>query len=174
MTPNTVSGDTLLLGLGNPILGDDGVGCAVAELVGRMLENMEGLTIMTASVSPVRLVDIVTGFRRLIVVDSVTTGEHPPGTLMEIEFLRESPFPSSVHHFSIGQIPEISNALGLPCPETIRVYGIEIEPPCFYTDRLSPAIGSRLPSIARELVDLEFHDMKDGHSNETSRGELAV
>jgi len=174
VTQITVNGDTLLLGLGNPILGDDGVGCAVAELAGRILERTEGLTVMTASVSPVRLVDIVTGFERLIVVDSVTTGEHPPGTLMEMDFVRESLHPASVHHFSIGLIPEIANALGLPCPETIRVYGIEIEPPGCYTDRLSAEIGSMVPSIAMELVDLEFNYMKDEHSNGTPRGELAV
>lgn len=174
MTPTAIPARTILLGLGNPILGDDGVGCSVAELVGSILGSRETLTVITASVSPVRLVDSITGYDRLIVVDSVTTGSRPVGTLMEMEFVREAPPPPSVHHLSVQQLPEIAEALGLPCPEVIRIYGIEIERPLVYTDRLSPDLDRLMPAIAEELIDLEFNDLMENHSKDTARGELAV
>jgi len=165
---------TMLLGLGNPILGDDGIGCRLAELVGGMLGPMEGLEVLSASVSPVRLVDIISGYHRLLVLDSVTTRKTEPGTLMEVDFTEEGVLPPSSHHFSVHQIPEIASALALPCPHDIRYFGIEIEPPREYSDRLSPRISRRLPSLAEEIIGILFKDNGNDDQVDPPRGELAV
>lgn len=165
---------TMLLGLGNPILGDDGIGCMLAELVGDMLGPMDGLEVLSASVSPVRLVDIISGFHRLLVLDSVTTRRAEPGTLMEVDFTVEGLLPPSSHHFSVHQIPEIASALGLQCPRDIVYLGIEIEPPREYGDRLSPLLEERLPSLAEEVIAILFKENDNDDQVDPPRGELAV
>jgi len=151
-----IPGRTLLLGLGNPILGDDGVGWAVVELLSGMLEHRKDVVTVTASVSPVRLPDTISGFDRLVAVDSITTGRFEPGTLLEVDIGHADVLPPSQHHFSMRSIPGLTRALGLPCPRTIRIYGIEINPPGEYGTELSPAIRARFPLIAEELMAAEF------------------
>lgn len=165
---------TMLLGLGNPILGDDGIGCRVAELVKKILGPAKGLQVVSASVSPVRLVDQICEYSRLIIVDSVTTGEARPGELLEIDFARKGPAPASVHHFSVDRIPEIAEALSLPCPDIIRIYGIEIIPPREYGDSLSPSLELLLPSLAEKLIQLELKEFISRDSGILPRGERAV
>ncbi len=127
---------------------------------------------VTASVSPVRLVDLITEYDRLIVVDSITTGRAETGELLEIDFTGREFSPPSAHHFSIHQIPDIAAALGLPCPSTIRVYGIEIIPATEYCDTLSIELEEKLPLLAEEIIKRE---LKEFTSNDnTPRGELVV
>ncbi|MBN2608828.1 MAG: hydrogenase maturation protease [Candidatus Fermentibacteraceae bacterium] len=164
----------MLLGLGNPILGDDGVGCSLADLILEMLEPSGDLEILSASVSPVRLVDRIACCSRLIIVDSVSTGRAEPGDLLEIDFKPGEDLPPTSHHFPVHQIPEISRALGLPCPNIIKVYGIEIEPPGEYSDRLSERISRLLPSLAESIIELELTDFNRNDSDDPARGEQAV
>ncbi len=165
----------MILGLGNPILGDDGIGCAVAEFIGNRLGTGSGVAILSTSVSLIRLVDEISDHHRLIVIDSITTGQAEPGVLMEIEFRKRSSSPISAHHFSIEQLQDIGNALGLSMPEYVKIYGIEIIRPEVYEDSLSPALEDLLPEFAEEIINRELlsncmiHD-----SNTTPRGEFAV
>lgn len=165
----------MILGLGNPILGDDGIGCAVAEFIGNRLGTGSGVAILSTSVSLIRLVDEISGHHRLILIDSITTGQAEPGVLMEIEFRKRSSSPISAHHFSIEQLQDIGNALGLSMPEYVKIYGIEIIRPEVYEDSLSPALEDLLPEFAEEIINRELlsncmiHD-----SNTTPRGEFAV
>jgi hydrogenase maturation protease len=164
----------MILGLGNPILGDDGIGCSVAELIGERLGSDHGIEVLSASVSPVRLVDEISGFKRLIIVDSVTTGQAEPGKLIEIDLPQENSFPVSVHHFSFGQLHSIGAALGLEMPSYVKIYGIEIVRPEEYRDTLSPKLIEVLPELADEIIRREISSKIELDSNTIPRGELAV
>jgi len=165
----------MILGLGNPILGDDGVGCSVAEFIGNILAAGSGVKVLSTSVSLIRLVGEISGYRRLIIIDSITTGQAEPGELMEIEFRKRSASPISAHHFSIEQLQDIGNALGLSMPEYVKIYGIEIIRPEVYKDGLSPALENLLPEFAEEIINREnlSNCMVQGY-NTTPRGEFAV
>ncbi len=149
-------GGRMILGLGNPILGDDGIGCFVSELIGSRIPEDSGVTILSASVSPIRLLDEISGYERLVIIDSITTGRAEPGELLEIRFPRNGTLPVSAHHISIDQLLPAGNALGLSMPKYVKVYGIEIIRPEEYSDTLSPVLRKRLPEIAEEIIELEF------------------
>ncbi len=165
----------MILGLGNPILGDDGIGCSLAEFIGNRLGTDSGITVLSTSVSLIRLVDEISGHHRLIIIDSITTGQAEPGELMEIEFRKRSSSPISAHHFSIEQLRDIGNALGLSMPEYIKIYGIEIIRPEVYEDGLSPALEDLLPEFAEEIINRELlsNCMVQG-CNTIPRGEFAI
>ena len=165
----------MILGLGNPILGDDGVGCSVAEFIGNGLAEGSGVTVLSTSVSLIRLVGEISGHRRLIIIDSITTGQAEPGELMEIEFRKRSASPISAHHFSIEQLQNIGNALGLSMPEYVKIYGIEIIRPEVYEEGLSPALSNLIPEFAEEIINRELlSNCMVQSCNTTQRGEFAV
>ena len=165
----------MILGLGNPILGDDGVGCSVAEFIGNGLAEGSRVTVLSTSVSLIRLVGEISGHRRLIIIDSITTGQAEPGKLMEIEFRKRSASPISAHHFSIEQLQNIGNALGLSMPEYVKIYGIEIIRPEVYEEGLSPALSNLIPEFAEEIINRELlSNCMVQSCNTTPRGEFAV
>jgi len=70
----------LILGLGNPLLGDEGVGLrAVEELKG--LELPDGVTVAEGGTTGLGLVSLMEGYQRVIVVDAADMG-HPPGCVV--------------------------------------------------------------------------------------------
>ena len=164
---------TVLLGLGNPILGDDGVGCRLADLIGEAVSPSRGVTILSTSFSPVRLLDDIAGHDRLLVIDSVTTGCSEPGTIhrMEPGDPVDDPVPISVHHLSIPQLLAMGRALGLHMPSSIAIYGIEIRRPEEYGDRLSTPIRERLHDIAEEIINHEFANPATDRAGGHPRGE---
>jgi len=156
----------VLLGLGNPILGDDGIGCLLAEQVGELAGEAHIVRVLSTSFSPIRLLDDISGHDRLVVIDSITTGDHPPGTLLEIDLgsARMDHLPVTSHHFSIDQVLETGRRMGMAMPSTVHIYGIEIVPPEHYGDVISPKLKSVLPQIADEIMKLEFDDPSEGGS----------
>jgi hydrogenase maturation protease len=146
--------DTIVLGVGNPILGDDGAGYRTAELLRERLSGSEGPVVVPTSCDWICLLDRLDGFRRLVVIDTISTGRHPPGTLtvLDPEDLRSSSPLYSIHHLSVTEALELGSSMGLSIPSDIVLYAIEIEPPSGFSDRLSPGLSERLERIAREIA----------------------
>ncbi|MBD3278052.1 MAG: hydrogenase maturation protease [Candidatus Aegiribacteria sp.] len=165
---------TLILGLGNPILGDDGIGCLVADRLKADFKTEDNIEVISASVSPLRMVDEIAGKERLIIIDSASTGSLEPGTLFEIEPSRKRPAPATTHSFSLDQLQEIGASLGLSMPRYVKMYGIEIVPPREYTSTLSPGIKTKIPELVREIASREMDDRPSEHSNNSARGETTV
>ena len=74
---------TLVLGLGNPVLGDDGIGCRVAQALGGAAEDLEA-EIDTCEKGGLSLMERMLGYRRVILIDALTTGEGPRGRVTTI------------------------------------------------------------------------------------------
>ncbi len=63
---------TVVLGLGNPILTDDGVGLRVArELEGRL--DQQEATVMETSLAGLNMLDLLAGYDRAIIIDAIQT-----------------------------------------------------------------------------------------------------
>jgi len=115
-TPNT-----LILGIGNNLLSDDGVGIHVVEaLRGRGLPGVECLDGGTLSFS---LMETVEGAERLIVVDAAQLGE-PPGAVRLFEneamdrYLRSGR--RSVHEVGLADVLDMTRLTGrLPEPRAL-------------------------------------------------------
>ena len=61
----------MVIGLGNPILGDDGVGWRVAEEIARNTINQPDVEVDCASLGGLSLMERLTGYERVILVDSI-------------------------------------------------------------------------------------------------------
>jgi len=73
--------ETLVLGVGNPILTDDAVGFRVARL---LKETRPELTVIETSEAGLTLLELITDCEWVIIVDSVKTGKSKPGTLHQL------------------------------------------------------------------------------------------
>ena len=75
---------TLIIGLGNPILGDDGVGWKVANQLTTIIDPDFSVEIDCASLGGLSLMERMLGYQRVIVIDLMETGQSPEGLCQSI------------------------------------------------------------------------------------------
>ena len=150
---------TLVLGLGNELYGDDGVGI---QVVRRLKEEAaekpataaggEEIALEECSLSGLALLDVIVGYDRLVIVDTIKRPSPATGTihLLGEKDIRSLPGPSP-HYVSIPQAIEIGRRLGLHVPSEIQVVAVEARNMSTLGEGLSPEMQERLPAIVRKV-----------------------
>jgi hydrogenase maturation protease len=138
---------TLVLGIGNPLMGDDGAGCRAAELLaGRDLPR--GVRVEQIGLPGWGLPNWLAGWGRVMLIDAVHMGDRP-GTWRrfspaEVRLIAGGET-LSLHEPGLAGGLELTNALDL-LPDEIVIYGIQPEA-CQASQGLSPAVRSALPGL---------------------------
>jgi hydrogenase maturation protease len=155
---------TLVVGLGNPILGDDGAGWAVVEAVERLLEKQAkeqpGLDFICLSVGGLSLMEHLIGYDRAIIIDAINLQQDPAGTVYCFP-LEELPshaagHMTSSHDTTLQNALEMGRTMGAHLPESIAVIGIESPNVYDFSDQLTPPIAVAIPEAARLVWEVLF------------------
>lgn len=134
---------TVIVGVGNPILGDDGVGIhVVKDLKGRVDAD-----IREAYTGGLNLLDLILGYDRAILVDAVYIDDMELGEVrvMDLDELGTA-HSSNPHDATLMEAIEMSKRLGEEkIPDEIKLVGIKIERVDEFSDDLSPVIRRSIP-----------------------------
>lgn len=134
----------VILGLGNDLLGDDGIGLLAAEGL-RALEGPD-VAVRTTAQSGLYLLEHIQGFDDAIVVDSVL-GDHP-GSIRELEAGEVRPLPvPSAHYVGLPEALALARASGLRVPRRLRIFGVEIAPSQYIGSGPCAAVTAALPRL---------------------------
>ena len=152
---------TLVIGLGNPILGDDGVGWKIVEKISDQLSvisDQSSIELDCVSLGGLSLMERMIGFQRAILVDSMETGQGPAGSV-RVYKLEELPNPSaghsaSAHDTSLITALDTAKAMGLPIPESVEIVAIEAKNVYDFSEELSPAVAEAVPLAAQAVINL--------------------
>jgi len=145
----------VILGVGNLLLSDEGVGVHVAnELMKRELPP--GVTVVEGGTDGFRLINVITDADRLIVVDAVKGGG-APGSIysFDINEVQNCPsgFKTSVHQIGILEVINLSGLIGKTPQTTV----IGVEPKSLEISmELSPEIREKIPRI----IELVLEELK--------------
>ncbi len=146
--------NTIILGIGNLILSDDGVGIKIAR---RLKEESLQLEVVETSEVGMALLDVAAGFDKLIIVDSIKTGQGKPGEVYKLglEDLKPSmDFPSS-HGLDIATAFELGRRLGYKMPQHISLYAVEVRDNVTFGENCTKEIEERVPFITKHIIDEE-------------------
>jgi hydrogenase maturation protease len=146
--------NVLVLGIGNTLLGDDGVGIHVARKI-REECNREGqIEVAEATVGGIALLDLIAGYSKVIIIDAIITKKEKPGTIykLSLEDLGTVVEPYMLHAIDLRSAVEIGRILGYDIPESIRIYAIEIRENTIFTEGLSHEIEEVVPSVIKQIV----------------------
>ena len=145
---------TLILGIGNPILTDDGVGIRIAQ---RLKEEKPYLEAMETSEAGIAILDFIVGYDKLIIVDSIITKKGKPGDLyrLELEDLKPMMNFSSSHSIDIATAIKIGEGLGYKVPNLVSIYAVEIKDNTTFGEKCTQEVEKRIPSIARQIIRKE-------------------
>jgi hydrogenase maturation protease len=144
---------TLILGLGNPILCDDGVGIRVArELAARVISP--AVSVVETSGSGLSLVDILTGYHKAILVDAIITGRNRPGQILRlsVDDINATLHSTSLHDISLGQALELGKSLGAAMPEEIVIYGIEVSNVDTFSETCTPLVEQAIAECVSQII----------------------
>lgn len=116
---------TLVVGIGNPDRGDDGVGCLVARRIAAA--GLGGAQVIQHRAEASLLLPSLAAARRAFLVDASVSGA-PPGTIRRFD-AAASPLPEpgrrmTAHGLTLAEAIELARALGQLPPECV-VYAIE-------------------------------------------------
>ena len=156
MTTDTATGHrTRIIGLGNPILGDDGVGWRVVEAMRARL-NDEAVDVLCLSVGGVSLMEQLVGCDRALLVDAVVTGGAQGEVLsVPLDGLGDPScgHTASTHDTTLTTALSLGRALHAPLPEDIWVVGIEVDPRRLheFNEELSPEVTAAVPEAVRRV-----------------------
>lgn len=146
--------ETLVLGLGNILLGDEGVGVRVVERLLEQYHFPEGVRVMDGGTLGLDLLPFLEEASRLLVVDAVQARK-PPGTLVRLEgnqvpaFLDVSKV--SPHQEGLQDLLGVATLKGY-LPDELIFWGAQIES-LGVSLELSPAVAAQVDTLANKVLE---------------------
>jgi hydrogenase maturation protease len=148
----------VVVGVGNSYRGDDAAGLVVASTLAGSLPD--GVAIHRCEQEPSRIMDAWAGADAAVVIDAVAGGGEAPGTLhvfdASTEPLPAKSYRSSTHALGIGDIVELSRAMGT-LPKRVLVYGIEASS-FSVGDPITPAVATAVETAA-DLIRVDVIEL---------------
>ncbi|MDD1773810.1 MAG: hydrogenase maturation protease [Methanomassiliicoccales archaeon] len=142
----------LVLGVGNPILSDDGVGIHIARELKK--RRLSGIEVEELAASGLELLDVVRGYDKVVIVDAIQTKKGKPG---ELHILEEKDFEKSIHGSSPHGI-NIATALALgrklvpkEMPKEIVFFAVEAEDLVNVSESLTLKVRKAIPGILERI-----------------------
>jgi hydrogenase maturation protease len=146
--PPSPAAPVLLLGLGNDILTDDAVGLHVVHELRRQLAGHDSVDVRETTEMGLALLDFITGYRAVVIVDSIQTGKAAPGFLHEFDAPALKELTGRTPHFlGVTETLALGNQLGLPMPDQVRIFAVEVADPFTLGTAMTPALQAALPAI---------------------------
>jgi len=144
--------EILILGIGNDILSDDGIGPRIVEAMKRDLE-WENLNYMTAASGGLDVLELISGYKTVIIIDAIKTRDGIPG---DIYYLTPSSFKETLHISSFHDVSfltalQLGEQLDMPVPNTIHILAIEIVEDLNFSTEFSPPIAEKYDSIYKKV-----------------------
>ncbi len=143
----------IVLGVGNILSRDEGVGVRVAQELDETYDFPENVEVIDGGVLGLSLMGVIESADRLIVVDAVKLGGSPGDVF---RFPWEEITDRTRYKDSLHQVDFVETMSVLPLiakvPETV-IIGVEPEDIETWSLELSPSVACRLPELCRLVLD---------------------
>jgi hydrogenase maturation protease len=152
---------TAIMGFGNPVRSDDGVGCYVIYELKKHLGEREDISVMDMGTSAFEVLFQLKGHGRIIIVDAVVNTGEPIGTLYklpaeEVEAAVQDDPMVFLHSLKWDQaLSYAKKILREEYPNDIQVYLIAVD-----NIRLSDSLSEAAKDAGDKVVDLILKDIE--------------
>jgi len=146
---------TLILGLGNDILMDDGIGIRLCKEMQQYFTD-ESVTFDTASLGGLEILELIQGFENVIFIDAIKTTGGIPGTVYYFTpaDFKETSNLSNLHDVSFLTALEIGKKLNMKIPDSMHIIAVEIVEDLTFGEDFTPEIQEKYPEI---IVQVKAH-----------------
>jgi len=143
---------TLIIGLGNDILTDDGIGIKLCHEMQKYL-SADKIDFDTASLGGLEILEFIQGFKNVIFIDAIKTTVGIPGTVYYFtpSDFKETSNLSNLHDVSFLTALEIGKKLNMKIPESMHIIAVEIVEDLTFSEDFTPEIQKKYPEIVAEV-----------------------
>jgi hydrogenase maturation protease len=159
----------MIFGLGNPLLGDDGVGWVIAQEVQARLATVQKrleaksnyrIEVDCLSLGGLSLMERLVDCQKAVLIDSIVTGNYPLGTVLHFDLEDLPTLPvghlSSAHDVSLPTALEVGRSMGVQLPSKIVIVAVESQIVYEFSEQLSQPVAAAVPAaatLAMQLLD---------------------
>ena len=144
------------MGIGNPILGDDGVGIWVARLIKEDIGKLKDVEVKELCRGGLTLMEEMLDYESVILVDAINTKKGKIGDvyILKPEDFKETKHLSSPHDLDFTTALKFGDKF-VPekMPKEITIYAIEIGTARYFAERLTPTIDAAGRKVARAIQE---------------------
>lgn len=152
----------LILGLGNTLLSDDGIGIYLGRRVSTLLSGADGLggmdglgpDFVEASLGGLQLLDYIDGYEHLVIIDAVQTADGVAGQLYSLteKSLASTVRLTSVHDINLTTALQLGRQLGMAIPAQVDIYAIEAQDLFTFQESCTPELTAAIPDLAARIA----------------------
>jgi len=167
---------TLVLGLGNELYGDDGVGIHIIQKLEEEKEKghdknhslFQDIQLEACPLTGLSLLEIIAGYDNVIIVDTIKRENPVTGKFYVLEGSELRPIPGpSPHYVSIPQAIDIGKQIGLHVPTDIKIVAVESKNLYNLGEGLTPEMEKSIPKIITLIKKLLSGDQYNGKKRST-------
>ena len=147
---------TRVIGLGNTLLTDDGVGVYAAREIRRRLDGQfPDVDVVESEVAGFALLELMAGWERVILIDAVTFDDTEPGEIFRIhpQDLRTTLRIRSVHEIDLPTALELGRRLDMGMPDEVLIFAIQAQDWKTLGERLNDPVKAACARIVDMVVD---------------------
>jgi hydrogenase maturation protease len=147
MTNQSQKKDTIVIGLGNILFSDEGIGVHLIRKLSENQDKFPSVEFIDAGTGGMNVLHLIANHKKAVIIDCVKMGKKP-GTIKQFEpadvQTTKKMTHFSLHEEDILRIIKLSRQLG-ECPDQIVIFGIEPE---------SLELGQNLSKTLTGKIDL--------------------
>lgn len=147
---------SLIIGLGNPIMGDDAVGCKCAEAILAELSpsDLEDVEVDQFFRGGISLMERMIGYDRVLIIDSISGTGRKPGTVTPLTLADVPSYTvNSPHDESLKNAIDFGLTLGVHLPHQVDILAVEIEPKFEFSEKLSIPVNDSIRQVMNMAKD---------------------
>ncbi|MBN1964616.1 MAG: hydrogenase maturation protease [Anaerolineae bacterium] len=153
--------NTLVIGLGNPILSDDGVGIYAARAVRRLLPPDADADVVELAVGGLELMEAMIGYERAIIIDALWQPDLDAGQVVQFTAgdLPETMNSANAHNADLPTALRAGRELGaaLPASDQIEIVAVTARQVLAFADAPTPPVLAAIPEAVAVVLGLLGH-----------------
>jgi len=153
----------LVIGLGNPLMGDDGIGCLVAERLANDPRLPENVEVIGGGTDLLRYAGRMEGRSRVVVIDAIQ-GVGEPGSVVSLATDDAGLDERQPHVHQLSAVQAI-RLLRMTTPAAFLLLGVSISAGSVHCG-LSRALAGRMPMILGTILGVLGGPSADGRAKD--------
>lgn len=143
----------LIMGIGNYLMGDEGIGVHVARLFEEKTDLPQNVDVLDGGTGGFHLLEYFEDYPRVILIDA-TLDNRPAGTIRLIKPKFSSDFPRAMSTHDIGLKDMVESLIIMEKLPKIYLFAVSIAEIQPQSIELSEPINQVVPMIEKEIMDL--------------------
>jgi len=144
--------DILILGLGNDILMDDGIGPKLVRHLEKIFPHPK-IEFDTAAVGGMELIEIIRDYKQVVIIDAIKTLNGIPGLVYYLtpSNFKETLHISHIHDISFLTALQLAKEFKIPVTDKIEIIAVEIVEDLTFGDNFTPEVQGKYEEIKKEV-----------------------